>query len=108
MTSRFLTGALRLLAFTSVAVSACGGGDEGGGGGEEGDVDVGELVDEPQPETGASGTAGSGDEAGEGVGRSGAGVVHADHDSVDAVPGSHGDGPPAVQVCVDDGFGDGD
>ena len=30
------------------------------GAGEEGDVDVGELVDEPQPETAASGTAGGG------------------------------------------------
>jgi hypothetical protein len=34
--------------------------------------------------------------------------VHADHDPVGARPAFHGDGPPPVQVCVEDGFGDGD
>src|SRR3954467_963146 len=63
------------------------------GGGEEGDVDVGELVDEPQPETRGGGTAGGGDEAGERVGRSGAVVVHVDHDPVMAGPDPHGDRP---------------
>src|SRR3954447_17074437 len=72
------------------------------GGGEEGDVDVGELVDEPQSETAVSGTARAADEAGERVGRSGAGVVHADHDPVDARPDRHGDGPAPVEVRVDD------
>ena len=68
------------------------------GGGEEGDVDVGELVDEPQPETGARGTAGGGHEPGERVGRSGAVVVHPDHEPIGARPDPDGDGPPPVQV----------
>ena len=55
------------------------------GGGEEGDIDVGELVDEPQSETAVGGTARNGDEAGERIGGSGAGVVHTDHDPVGAV-----------------------
>src|SRR3954462_6154961 len=76
------------------------------GGGEEGDVDVGELVDEPQSETAASGTSGWADGGGGRGGRSGAVVVHPDHDAVDARPDRHGDGPPPVQVRVDDGFGD--
>jgi hypothetical protein len=60
------------------------------GGGEEGDVDVGEVVDEPQSETAASGTArGAADEAGERVGWSGADVMHTDHDPVDARPLGH-------------------
>ena len=59
------------------------------GGGEEGDVDVGELLDEPQSKTAASGTAGGADEAGERVGRSGAVVVHTDHDPVQARPDRH-------------------